>query len=152
MHPAEKPSEPAKPEAKPTDDNIGTGVGCAFVIGLMFLGTIFMIPHTDAEKAELETAADARAAIVKTLSQSYPTADVQVKQLGGFNLELWISKKNFESISYLDRKGVLETVGRGWCESYGGWECPTITVRDEKSGKELGSYHCLFSYAKIEEQ
>ena len=88
--------------------------------------------------------------MMKSLSQSFQTDDVQLKQLGGFNLEVWIAKTNFESVSYLDRKSLLDGVGKGWCHSFGGWSCPTIVVRDEKSGKELASYHCLFGYAKIE--
>ena len=55
-------------------------------------------------------------------------------------------------MSYLNRKALLEIVGKNWCDSFGGWKCPTIIVRDDKGGKQLASYHCLFSYATIEQE
>jgi hypothetical protein len=119
---------------------------------LFFVIAIPAVPHLDAQKEELEASAKARDAMTKTISAWFPTARIELKQLGGFNLKVWISKHDFETVSYLDRKGLLETVGRSWCESFGGWKCPVIAVRDDKNGKEIASYHCLFSYAKIEEQ
>jgi hypothetical protein len=154
MTPMDSPREPAHPPLKPPEapkptDSVGGTLGCLFGLAILFLVTIFIIPHANPEKPELESTLDERAAMTKTLAASFPTAAIELKQLGGFNLEVWISKKEFESISYLDRKTLLETVGKPWCDKFGGWKCPTITVRDDKGGKELGAYHCLFSRSTI---
>lgn len=93
-----------------------------------------------------------RATVTKTLSAWYPNATIELKKLGGFNLEVWISKQEFETISYLERKQLLETVGSAWCDRFGDWKCPTMVVRDDKAGKDLATYHCLFRYARIEQE
>lgn len=123
------------------------------VLGVVcWFAAIYIIPHTDPEKLEVETAAVGRASIATMFSIAFPAAEIQVKQLGGYSLEVWISRRDFESVGYLQRKGLIEIVGKGWCERYGGWTCPTVAVRDDKGGKELAVYHCLFSYATMEPQ
>jgi|GEM_PF-2978354 hypothetical protein len=148
------PTPPQKPAeaAKPSNDSVEEKVGYAFLIVVLYFAAILVVPHFDPEKADIEKTADARAAIVKTFSQSFPAAEIQVKQLGAFSLEVWISKKNFESVGYLDRKALVESVGKGWCDLYGGWMFPTVAVRDEKSGKELAVYHSLFHNTTMEQE
>lgn len=97
----------------------------------------------------MDAAAEVRTAITARFAESYPSASVHLKQLGGYNLEIWIARRSFETLGYLDRKALLESVGKDWCDRFGGWECPAIVVREIKAGNRLGTYHCLFRYATI---
>jgi len=119
---------------------------------IFYFAAVFISPHIDPEKADIEKTADSRDAIVKFLAKPFPTAEIQVKQLGAFSLEIWIQKKDFETVAYLERRSAVETVGKGWCDLYGGWMCPTVAVRDAKSGKELATYHCLFHNTTMGEE
>ena len=149
-HPQKRYPPEEQDETSKSGDNFAAGMGCLLLLGILYFPAIFIVPHFTPDKTELDSSAAARDAMTKTLSLSFQTDDIQVKQLGAFNLEVWIAKTNFESVSYLNRKSLLESVGKGWCDGFGGWSCPTIAVRDEKTGKELASYHCLFRYVTIE--
>jgi hypothetical protein len=75
--------------------------------------------------------------------------ELRLNQIGGENLEVWISQKQFESVAYLDRKTLMDAVGKQWCDTAGITKCPTVVVRDEKTGKNLAIYHCMFSYSDL---
>jgi hypothetical protein len=142
---AEKPAEPAK-----SSDEWGCSVGClGFAFILYILAAIFILPLVDPAQKDVDSAADARAAIAKTFAQALPATDVKLKQLGGYNLEIWILQKEFESITYLDRKALMDSVGAEWYKTAGFIRFSTVTVRDEKSGKNLAIYHCLFGYSDL---
>jgi|ERR1035438_9375024 hypothetical protein len=145
--PPEKPSEAAKPS-----DNSGCGVVGFFLLVIFYFAAVFISPHLDPEKADIEKTVDSRDVIVKFLAKPFPTAEIQVKQLGAFSLEIWIQKKDFESAAYLERRSAVEAVGKGWCDLYGGWMLPTVAVRDARSGKELAAYHCLFHNTTMGEE
>lgn len=140
-----KPSEPSK-----SSDDWAYSIGCGgLLVSAMFVALIFIAPHLDPNKEELDTAADARTAVTKLFSQALPTTDVKLKQLGGYNLEVWTPQKEFESSSYLDRKALMDATGKEWCTTTEFFMCPTVVVRDEKTGKNLAIYHCMFSYSDL---
>jgi hypothetical protein len=144
---AKKPPEAAKPS-----DNSGCGAVGFCLLLLFYFAATFIPPHLDPEKADIEKTTESRDTIVKFLAKPFPTAEIQLKQLGSFSLEVWIQKKDFESVSYLERRSALKAVGKGWCDLYGGWMLPTVAVRDAKSGKELAAYHCLFHNTTMGEE
>jgi hypothetical protein len=82
-------------------------------------------------------------------AEAFPVSHVELKQYGGFNLEIWIPQKQFVSITYLERKALMDSVGAEWYKTAGFLLCSTVTVRDEKSGKNLAIYHCMFSYSDL---
>jgi hypothetical protein len=121
--------------------------GCLLALlgfGLMLWSILLLVvPHFDAGKQALDTAAAARATVEGTFALVLPNTAVRLRQLGGYNLEVWISQKDFESINYLDRKQLIDRIGVGWCRTAtddGWWWLPTISVRDERSGKALARY------------
>jgi hypothetical protein len=148
--PPKKPPEPAKPPSPPSQ-----GDGCStvafFVLAaiIFFLVRPFVVPHLTPDKKEIDADASAREAVAKTLSVSFPTASVRLNQIGGENLEVWISQKEFESVAYLDRKTLMDLVGKQWCEKVSISKCPTVVVRNEKTGANLAIYHCMFSYSDL---
>src|ERR1017187_4105250 len=128
---AEKPAEPAK-----SSDEWGCSVGClGFAFILYILAAIFILPHVDPAQKDVDSAADARAAIAKTFAQALPATDVKLKQLGGGKLGIWIV--------------LMDSVGAEWYKTAGFIRFSTVTVRDEKSGKNLAIYHCLFGYSDL---
>jgi hypothetical protein len=150
-NPPEKPTETKKPpEPASLVDELGTAAGCLFFIFIAFiLAAIFVLPHLDPVQKDLDSAADARAVITKIFSQALPATDVKLRQLGADNLEIWLPQKEFESITYLDRKALMDSVGAEWYKTAGFIQFSTVTVRDEKSGKNLAIYHCMFSYSDL---
>jgi anti-sigma factor RsiW len=143
---ADKPPQPSKP----SDGYWGCLAGLlGFGLVVFFLVTVFIAPRVDPNQEQLATAADARTAITKMFAQALPAAHVELKQYGAYNLEIWIPQREFESITYLDRKALMDSVGSEWYKTAGFLLCSTVTVRDEKSGKNLAIYHCMFSYSDL---
>jgi hypothetical protein len=150
-NPPEKPIEEVKPpDPTTTADGIGAAAGClGFVFAVFILAAIFILPHVDPSQKDLDAATDARTAVTKLLSQALPATDVMLKQLGGYNLEVWIPQKEFESITYLDRKALMDSVGEEWYKTARFIRFSTVTVRDEKTGRNLAIYHCMFTYSDL---
>jgi hypothetical protein len=91
----------------------------------------------------------ARTALNSGFAAQFDTFDIRVVQLGGFNVEVWIPRRNFDSVNYLDRKAFVETSGGAWCSSADGWTSPTLTVRDAGTAKALAVFHCTFRYSDM---
>jgi hypothetical protein len=136
------------PKSK-SDDSIDEKMGCVILLGILFFAIIYAIPHFEPDQFDMHDTREMRSAIVARLTSSFST-DIQLKQLGGYSLEIWISKKSFESVGYLDRKSILQSIGKDWCDKFGGWKSPTVVVRDATSGKDLATYHCTFGNTTIE--
>ena len=79
-----------------------------------------------------------------------PEAQPRIEPYVGNNLKIFITKENFESVPYPDRKDFVSKVGKTWCNSVDSfWLLPSVYIRDIKSGKELASYSCTLRYAQL---
>jgi hypothetical protein len=134
QNPPDKPTEAEKPpDTTKLTDELATAGGCLGVLVVVFfLVAIFILPHIDPNREQLDKAAGVRDAIMKLFTQGLSATDVELRQLGGYNLEIWIPQREFESISYLDRKALMDAAGRDWCTMADFLLCPTVVVRDEK--------------------
>jgi hypothetical protein len=127
--------------------------GCLGCLGILlvafFVGAALILPHTSADGADLARMQKYRSDIVARFSVRFDSPNVRVEQLGGFNVEVWIPRHEFDSINYLDRKAFLEQTGAQWCDKVDGWSSPTVTVRDAGTGKNLAVFHCVFRYSDL---
>jgi len=121
---------------------------------LWWLVCVWYVPHMEPNSQDLANAGPARVSVEALLSSRLPdNAQLRLEQHGGFNLAIWVSQSDLESVPYPDRKSFIETVGRAWCEAPGlkshHGTLPSVTVRDVRSGNELASYSCVFSHASV---
>lgn len=130
------------------------GLGCGGWLLVLALvgwgGVVLYSPHMKADTEDLAKASPAREATASQFAVTMPQADVRLEQLGGFNLEIWISQHDFDSVAYPDRKGFVETVGKTWCGPAPYTLMPSVAIRDVRSGKEVAAYSCVFSYASLD--
>jgi len=148
------PANTGKTEVAAGPGNKSDTLGCsAWLVLLALMGwgaVVTYSPHTKADTEALDKAATARGAVAYQFALTIPQADIRLEQLGGFNLEVWITQHDFDSMPYPDRKGFVERVGKAWCGPVEQMLLPSLAIRDVHNGKELASYSCVFSYASLD--
>jgi hypothetical protein len=125
-----------------------------WLVPLAWVFEVFYSPHTEATAEEVRTCTDARNFVALFVEAGLPVgAQVRVEQRGGFNLNVWLNKRDLETIPYPDRKGFVEDAGKHWCEHPDIREkhvfLPSVKVRDLRDGADLASYSCTLASASI---
>ena len=66
-------------------------------------------------------------------------------------LEIYLSKSEFESIPFPDRKDAIERVGRVWCNDQSNTNelLPTLNIFDIRTGERFGKYSCRLSSVSL---
>jgi hypothetical protein len=114
----------------------------------------FRLPHAKPKAEDLKKSAAIRDVVAKRFIDWMPEDGVRVEQHAGLNLDVWVSRRAFESTVYPDRKNLLNSIGVEWCAQPGRWTLDNfmaaITVRDLRDGKNLAAHHCLFSRTDLD--
>jgi hypothetical protein len=125
------------------------------VFALAWVVGVWYYPHARADPMDENTGINAQRQVALRLLETWPERlDYRVVQRGGFNLEIWVVLRDFESIPYPDRKGFVEKLGKTWCEhpdlkEHQVW-LPSVSIRDLRNGKEVASHSCILSRTSIE--
>jgi ethanolamine ammonia-lyase large subunit len=135
---------------KPGDQALGCG--CLVILALIGWGVgVFYSTHKEADLEDDQKATEARAMIQSQFALRLPeSTDIRLHQKGGFNLDVFIERRAFESVPYPDRAGFIETAGKAWCDHVEQAMLPSLTVRDIRTGQNLASYNCVLSHVSIE--
>jgi hypothetical protein len=125
-----------------------------WLLPLLWAFWVFYSPYTEPNPLEVLSCTNARNSVGLFVEAGLPSnAEVRVEQRGGFNLEVWVNKRDWESIPYPDRKGFTADAGKRWCEHPDIREkhvfLPSVKVRDLKNGADFASYSCLLASASI---
>ena len=70
-------------------------------------------------------------------------------QLDGGSLEVYVTKNDFESVPFPDRRQFIEDLGTVWCSKGSSGFLPTLTIDDIRTGEKLGAYSCTLSRATL---
>jgi hypothetical protein len=87
--------------------------------------------------------------LVHAIESGIPAAEPRIVCLKGSNIEVYVTRREFETVSYPDRESFVVKVGKAGCESALSLFLPTVQMRDMKTGKVLGSYGCAFGRTVI---
>jgi hypothetical protein len=66
----------------------------------------------------------------------------------GNSVTVYVTKSQFESIQFPDRKGFIERAGKLWCPAQRGL-LPSLVVSDIRSGETLGNYSCTTGWVSM---
>ena len=92
------------------------------------------------------------AAVRLTLASVMPDVDPRLEFLEGSNLDIYITRKEFEEIPFPDRPATVEKVGKAWCEKVDHTYLPVVQIRDIKTGEVFGKFSCTTDHVSIEEK
>ena len=120
-----------------------SGVAALFVIaGLIWWCYSYLYAPT--HKAESGTVPDDRQnQVLIALAVALPQAVPRLELLQGDNLNIYITRREFQSVPFPDRSDVLRKVGTKWCSLVDHIFLPAIEFRDISTGTSLGSYGCV---------
>jgi hypothetical protein len=122
--------------------------GAILVIGWVLLN------NGDPSPDAVEFTKKQRASIGMKLSKEFPGADIRTNMVGDRNLEVWMPRGTLDNLAFKDREQFVTSTGMMWCQD--DWQSnllfSTLDMRDLKSGKKLATYHCTFSYVRVESE
>ena len=77
-----------------------------------------------------------------------PTDEIRLVPKTGGVLEIYLGKKDFETIPFPDRKGFIEEIGKVWCGDKSNVDelLPTLSLYDIRTGDRVGKYSCMLSH------
>jgi hypothetical protein len=61
------------------------------------------------------------------------------------NMNIYVAKKDFESIPYPDRKEAISRIGKSWGDFTHWYFFPSVQIRDIRTGDVLADYSCNFN-------
>lgn len=134
---------PAVPSYRPPakDPDAGALWGCALIPATAALWLIYALayaprhqvtPPNWPSKCDIWTALDA----------AYPGTYPLVERMGAENVDIYMTRGEFESIPYPDRKDALKAIGRTWDPFTRWYYFSSVQFRDIHSGKVMASYSC----------
>jgi hypothetical protein len=88
-----------------------------------------------------------RIALVKVLPEAAP----RLEFLQGGNLEIYLTRHEFEVVPYPDRADVVQRIGEAWCKKVEHTYLPVVRLRDIRTGEEFGSFSCTTGHVSIRE-
>lgn len=66
------------------------------------------------------------------------------------NVEVYIAKRDFESVVFPERKEFVAAIGRVWCRGVKETHfMPSVIIRDIRAGEKLGNYSCTLQKATL---
>jgi hypothetical protein len=74
-----------------------------------------------------------------------PEVKARIEQRRGNNVEVYLSKDDFESVPFPDRGRFVGDVGFAWCSNSSRSFLPSVVIRDLRSGDRFDTYNCLLS-------
>jgi hypothetical protein len=72
------------------------------------------------------------------LPHAYPRID----QMQGGNLDIYLSKHDFQEVDYPDRAQFVKAIGETWCAGIDCSFLPAVQFRDIRTGEILDTYSC----------
>jgi hypothetical protein len=104
--------------------------------------------------AALEAArlANGQTAVLGEIAQILPDSFPRLEVMEGSNLDVYLTRKEFEDVAFPDRPSVLERVGKAWCKEVNHSYLPKLRIRDIRTGQEFGSFSCVSEHVAISEQ
>jgi hypothetical protein len=143
-----KTTGPEAPRPKSTGVDLGE-FGClAIVVVALWFGIHWVAPNRKVvDGVQLEKLRSARAEFLEATALVFPGSDVRIEERRAGNVYLYVGLKSFEDIPFPDRDRALRVLGASWCSNLSReWAnfifLPSVSIRDIRSGKELGSYAC----------
>ena len=125
----------------PVQTNGSSAWGC-FLLPAMIAGWLFYAlayaPHHALKSQVLPNDCTLWTELALAFPSSYP----RIEQLQAQNLDIYILRKDFESVPYPDRPAVSKSIGKTW-EGYTHWyNFSSVRIRDIQTGRVMASYSC----------
>ena len=150
--------------ASDSDDNFAYGCVIFFFVGaIWWLGYTFFyapyhrdptgIPPLPDSKSDTRPLAEREIAPMQSvqlaLLEVLGSADPRLEILHGGNLEVYLTRAEFERIPFPDRTEAVTSVGKAWCSNIAHTYLPSVRFRDIRTGEEFASYGCVSRRASI---
>lgn len=145
---------------KETIDNL-VGVAGLIAIALWLGYSFFYAPAHRSETGAPQTARSSRGKPVSTLSpelsvrmallQVFPDSNGRLEFLQGANLDVFMTRAEFQSLPFPDRGRGVQDIGKAWCNVVDYTFLPLVQIRDLRNGQVLASYSCVTGRIKLPE-
>ena len=91
----------------------------------------------------------AEAAVADALAFELPGALFRLEEMKAGNVNIFLSRQQFELLPYPDRDESVQRIGAAWCQKVDRAFAPTVRVRDIRTGETLATFSCLTGRAKL---
>jgi len=140
-------NERGNPSKSSPDDGC---VSCSVLLGAVVIWFIYILaiaPRWKSDTQELPNNCD----ILSELIQIYPRGwtETRIERMHGDNIDIFISRKDFESIPYPDRKETITRIGKSWRDFSSWYFFPSVRIRDVRTGEILADYSCTFNSSSL---
>jgi hypothetical protein len=93
---------------------------------------------------------DSREARLRDAVRSeFPLSTFELKRTGSDDLDLFLSRKDVESVPFPDRAELFSRLGLAWCVDSKRLVFPSVRFRDLRTGATFGEYSCNLSKATV---
>jgi hypothetical protein len=150
----------------PSNQEVGCALGGLLLIGILAWGVYAFVyaprhrvtappPPTSSStttnpNAARETPEEAvRLVLAATLP---PDAEPRLEFLEGANLNIYVTRQQFETIPFPDREDAVELIGKAWCKNVEHTYLPVVCLRDIRTGEEFASYSCTTGHTSVKER
>jgi hypothetical protein len=104
----------------------------------------FVAPNIPETRSNLVQSEEAVRLTAVALRKFLPGQDVRIERRFGYNLKLYVDRKPFDDIPFIDRKAIVAELGRLWCGNIGDHWLARVSVVDISSGARLAIHACVF--------
>jgi hypothetical protein len=146
------------------DEVLGCGAVLAFVIGGLWwlcYSFIYAPRHRDnappAELVKTDTVQHTSSSLGKpdeavqaALADVFPSAAPRLDYLAGSNLDIYVSRRDFEGIPFPDREAATKKIADAWCSHVEHTYLPVVRVRDIRTGDLFAKCSCSTGTASVE--
>ena len=98
------------------------------------------------EVEELKQFEDAQFLVMSGFYDQLPFAEIRLQPMRGNNLDIYVTKDDFESIPYPDRDNFVTSIGQGWCANVSNYFLPVVKIKDIRTGAIMDKCSCFYSY------
>jgi hypothetical protein len=121
------------------------------VIGLLLLlavlgwvAAVLILPHMNMTNQEALGHRDAMYRIAGELDLHQGDAETILVPLFDGSLDIFVNRKNFETVPYPDRDELAAAISDMWCRQVSSFLLPAVHFRDVQTGSTLATRGCAF--------
>ena len=128
----------------------GSLVGCVIVFLLPIAWLLYAMWFAPDIRREDQIFPE-KCQIYPQTSAAFSTFEFRIVRMSSENIDIFISRKDFETVSYPDRKDVIAQIGRSW-GAFADWYCfASVRIRDVATGKVFADYSCNLDRVSLHE-
>lgn len=82
----------------------------------------------------------------------FPNSWPRVELMGTSNVDIYMSRQDFEAVPFPDRSPAVKRVGEAWARYTDWYNFSSVRIRDVRTGDDLASYSCTTGSVTLEKK